>query len=86
MWSLSHLFFFGGDGERALMVKKKTCYGLGVLLQTAHLMSVNGKLLMFFLIKNNKYKSYKHSYIVGTYKKLHLILLETVFCSVYVFV
>lgn len=51
MWSLSHLFFFGGDGERALMVKKKTCYGLGVLLQTAHLMSVNGKLLMFFLIK-----------------------------------
>lgn len=49
-------------------------------------MSVNGKLLMFFLIKNNKYKSYKHSYIVGTYEKLHVILLETVFCSVYVFV
>lgn len=31
--------------------KKKTCYGLGVLLQTAHLMSVNGKLLMFFFNK-----------------------------------
>lgn len=45
------LVFFGGDGERALMVKKKTCYGHGVLLQTAHLMSVNGKLLMFFFNK-----------------------------------
>lgn len=80
------VFLWRGWGKGFDGKKTKICYGHGVLLQTAHLMSVNGKLLMFFLIKNNKYKSYKHSYIVGTYKKLHVILLETVFCSVYVFV